>query len=88
MSTASKPGNIRTLNLLRDAWERQYGRAFRGGLLSYAIVPDLVRGLAFLQLAAQDDETDANVVLKRLETAVLDLLAELSPALAETRKGA
>lgn len=77
MNTATKPATDRTLNTLRTAWEKTYGRAFRGELLSYAVIPDLVRGLAFQQLAAQDESVDLRKVQFKLGEAVANLLAEL-----------
>jgi hypothetical protein len=74
MNTA-KPS--RTLNTLRAAWEKSYGRAFAAGLLAYSTIPDIVRGLAFQQLAEQDESIDLRKVQVKLGEAVVNLLAEL-----------
>lgn len=75
MNTATK--SDRTLNTLRTAWEKSYGRMFKADLLSYAMIPDLVRGLAFQQLAEQDESIDLRRVQLKIAEAVVALCAEL-----------
>ena len=65
---------------LKNAFCAKYGAAFDAGMLGATLLDDLVRGLAFTVLAAQDESTSLNDLLPHVEAAVEIVLNTLRAA--------